>query len=264
MTPAPAATQEKIKQAREEVSKAIGGISIEKVSDKTDWINGLIYGDPGAGKTYFCGTAAEVEAMSPVLFIDVEGGTKTIRSLYPEIDVLRIKESDGWLGFSKVYEELKAKGVMGYKTIIVDSATEAYKLAMYHVMDMTIKGDPDRDPDIPARRDWGKAGELFRKMIRSFRDLDCHVFFTAHAAEVKDAKDGSVAILPSLPGKLAREIPGYLDEVFYIYTKTEKEGVVRKLLTQPTEKYIAKDRSGKLPLSLAEPTMSAVADLVLE
>jgi hypothetical protein len=210
--------------------------------------------------------------MRPVLFIDIEGGTKTIRDKYPDVEVLRVKdEFDGkgrlvktsWERLQDVYEDIR-KGVLPYKTYVIDSLTEGQKMSMYSVMTRTVKGDPARDLDIPAQRDWGKSGEMVRRMVRAFRDLDANVIFTALEASDKDQQTGAVTITPSLPGKLRYEISAFLDEVLYMYTKVEKDGIIRRVLTQPTGKFIAKDRSGKLPQTMDDPSMTEIADLVLD
>jgi hypothetical protein len=101
-------------------------------------------------------------------------------------------------------------------------------------------------------------------MVRAFRDLDANVIFTALEASDKDQQTGAVTITPSLPGKLRYEISAFLDEVLYMYTKVEKDGIIRRVLTQPTGKFIAKDRSGKLPQTMDDPSMTEIADLVLD
>jgi hypothetical protein len=251
----------------------LGGFDVVKVQERADWAKILIYGVPGAGKTYLAGEAASLEQMSPVLFIDIEGGTKTIRNLYPDVDVVRVQDvidpktgrikTYAWKKLQDVYEDIR-KGVK-YKTIVVDSLTEAQKVSMYYAMAESIRtSGRERDPDVPEMRDWGKSGEQVRRFVRAFRDLDCHVIFTALAADVKDQTTGTVVVKPSLPGKLADEIPAYLDEVLYLYCKSNKEGVERKILTEPNGKYIAKDRSGQLPTVVSQPTMAKLAEAILD
>lgn len=257
--------------------ETLGGIAIQKVSERADWINMLVYGYPGAGKTMLAGSADEVDSMSPVLFIDIEGGTKTIRKRFPTVDVVRVSnvfddkgnlKKTAWQSLQDVYEGIRKKaaieGSMPYKTIVIDSLTEGHKTSMESIMLQVQKKDPDRDPDIPAMRDWGKSSEQIRRFVRAFRDLPCHTIFTALEASTKDATTGAIQVHPSLPGKLALEIPGYLDEVLYLYSKPNKEAVARFLLSQPTGKHIAKDRSGNLPTTMEDPTMAKVAELVLD
>lgn len=282
-------TEEKVDKPKPEPApeasakvRKIGGMSVQKVSEREDFVKLLVYGLPGSGKTYLIGTAQDIESMSPVLVIDIEGGTKTLRKQHPDIDVIRIKDvwdvkgrlvSSAWKQLQDVYDDLKT-GKSQYKTVALDTLTEAHSLSLslaieFNVEKAEAKGR-DRDPEAPEQADWGRAGTMVRKMVRAFRDLDCHVIFTAHEAELKDEKTGGITVQPSLPGKLAKEVPGYMDEVLYLYAKeevidkdTKKRGVVRKILTQPTGKYVAKDRSDNMPLVLSDPTMEKIAGFVL-
>jgi hypothetical protein len=257
----------------------LGGLPIQKVAERVDWINALIYGQPGVGKTMLAGSSYEVESMRPVLFIDIEGGTKTIRSAYPEIEVVRVVPEynaqhiiikTSWQRLQDVYEDIaKTKKIIdgreeiAYKTIVIDNMSEAAQMSMRSVLEQVVQQNPDRDPDIPAMRDWGKSGEQLRRFIKYFRDLPCHTIFTAHETSLKD-NNGVVNFHPSIPGKLAQEAPGYMDLVLYLYTKVMKDEVHRFLLSQPTGRNIAKDRSGRLPQVMEQPTMTQIAELVLD
>jgi hypothetical protein len=93
------------------------------------------------------------------------------------------------------------------------------------------------------------------------------MFVTALAQEIKDERDGSITVKPSLPGKLADEVCGMLDIVGYLglleETVNGQRVASRQMLVQPMSKYIAKDRSDKLGQTIKNPTVGLVLDKVL-
>jgi hypothetical protein len=262
--------------------ETIAGLPVLTVADPLDWFKGMFYGPPGVGKTLLCGSAWDVEPMRPIMYINIEGGHKTLRKRYPQIKMVHIKpelDSRGrirvhaWDKLFALYEAIRT-GKFPYRTYIIDNTTEAHKLAMLKAIDASIKRSParDRDPDVPEMHDWGKSSEMVRRMIRAFRDLEAHVLFTAWDQTIKDESDGTTTVLPSLPGKLAHEVAGFLDFVGYMYVKEERRkkneegggGPKRHLLCQPTRKIVAKDRSDSLPSVLVEPTMATIAELAID
>jgi hypothetical protein len=237
----------------------LGGLPIQSVGEVPPYINMLVYGDPGVGKTVLAGSASEVPELSPVLYIDVEGGTLSLRERFPDVHVVRIKSFND---FGKLFDELR-KGEHGYKTIVLDSITEIQKFGMYEIMRRTLQDDPDRDPDLPGIGEWGKNTEQMRRTIRAFRDLPMNTIFIALGATDQDKK-GNRLTKPALSAKLSAEIAGFLDVVCYMYKKTDKdtEEVKRLLLTAGTDEYIAKDRTDKLPPILEAPTMQSIHQIM--
>jgi hypothetical protein len=234
---------------------SLGGLTVHKVStEKVPYLNILVYGESGIGKTVFAGSADQIPDMRPVLFVDIEGGTFSLQNFGFNVDVVRVTT---WNQMQQLYNEL-AEGKHNYQTVVLDSLTEIQKFNMYQVMsDMIDKKGPDVDPDIPSIREWGKNMEQIRKFVRAFRDLPMHTIFTALARVDKDDRTGIRWTKPSLSGKLADEVAAFLDEVFFYYMKQvpnpDGEGTInqRLILTQKTESTIGKDRSGRLPKAKA-------------
>jgi len=269
-------------------------IQVEKPTDDR-WTKGLVYGDPGVGKTVFLASISEVKEMKEVLFANLEGGVTPLRKFYPDVDVVPTETVDE---FNELYEflakhtklrkelekgnkkkdeikkkllkleeRIKPKTKIGsdptiYKSIAIDSLTEIQKLIMANIMGRN-PGNLTFDPDIelPRVKEWGQNSETVRLLVRTFRNLDMHVWFSAHKQREKDDSSGEVEILPSLPGKLPREIMGMLEVVGYMYTpdKNDDEDKFKNImLAQNSGKFKAKDRYDALGSYIEMPTMKKV------
>jgi len=232
----------------------IAGLAISKVSIQEPSANILIFGESGAGKTTLAGSADAVPEMRKVLILDIEGGLLSLKDRYPNVDSVRIKT---WSDLQSVYDELYA-GAHGYKTIILDSLTEAQKMSMDTVMRKLVEMHEERDADVPGIREWNINIEQTRKFVRALRDLPVTTIFTALAKQDKNQKTGVTKTKPSLSGKVADEVAGFLDIVAYLYTKEVDGEQKRVLLSHATQDTIAKDRTGKLEQTILDPTMFTI------
>jgi len=220
--------------------------------DALAYLNLLIYGHPGAGKTYLAGTAADHPMTSPILVLDIDGGTVTLRDRTKDVDVIQVRSPQH---MKEIHDELRTNNAGYYRTVVIDSITELQKLDMREVMREMLQKRPDRDPDVPDKREWGISGEHIRRIIRAYRDLEMNTIFTALMIDYKDEKTGQVTFNPSLPGKLRNEVPGFIDIVGYLYVTAEGEEVNRTIQFQQTQKVIAKDRTASLGAKLVNTTI---------
>jgi AAA domain len=245
------------------------GLKIVKPNEIPLHINFMIIGDPGMGKTVLAATAPKP------LFVDCEGGMLSIRNR-SDIDVITLlpdeetkEKSLSWAKsaittLKKIYDML-ALGGHPYETVVIDSLSELSKIVMISILEdvMASSAGANRDPDVPAIRDWGKLREQMGRIVRSFRNLPINTVFTSLVSEInpyiEDSKGNISAnpnskLGPALAGKMAEEIPGYLDVVGFMYVEESiKPGSnpplkqrMRKLLVQPYGKVLAKDRSDAL------------------
>lgn len=216
----------------------------------------LLYSDPGVGKT----TAA---ALSPKpLIINCEGGTLCLnkfKDFHKKLDIQTFRP-DSIKELQEIFWYLKS-GQHDRQTVVLDSLSEIQRMSMDEIL-ADPKRDDKFDRDTPILQDYGKNTQQLRKLVRAFRDLPMNVVFTCLASERKDETDGSVKVMPDLTPKLASDVMGYVDVVGYMFVSEEKG--VRKLLTQPKGKYMAKDRSGKLGTGLLEPTMFHVFNKITD
>ncbi len=173
-----------------------------------DFVKCMIMGDIGIGKTRLCGTAQLDPRTSPTLLIDFEGGSRTLKGL--DIDVFRVR---GWDDFDDAYD-LVARRDTKYKSVTVDSTTETHVYALLTIIEeeKAFRKSKKQRTDIIQEGDYGIGLVQMRRFLRSFRDLEMHVFFTALKQEVLEPGYGMVN-KPSFAGKLTNEIPMLLDVV---------------------------------------------------
>jgi hypothetical protein len=240
----------------------LGKLAVRRVQNRSKYLNLLVYGDSGVGKTTLAGSADEVPELRPVIVIDNEGGTESLVRSYPEVEHVRVTT---WREMQAVYDELH-RGNHGYQTVVLDSLTEIQKFNMFQIMADLVAEKPEMDPDVPGIREWGRNLEQMRRFVRGFRDLPMNTIFTALSKKDKDMQSGKVEIMPSLSGKMATEISGLLDIVCYMYVKQVKvdgsDQMIRCLLTKKTEKQVAKDRTNTLKTVETDPTMRLLFDRI--
>lgn len=235
--------------------KTIADLPVYRVKEKELKFNFLVYGESGVGKTRLCGSVQEVPELCPALLLDIEGGGLTLRSVYPEMECIRI---DSWTKLQKVYQRLKSNNEHGYRTLIVDSVTEMQKMGMDHTMQTRKGGD---DLSIPELKEWAINVEQVRKYVRLFRDLEgVNTLFTALVRTDVDKRTSLSRKKPSLSGKVADEICGFLDIVTYFGMEEvgQNKVLTRILQTGNTPGTVAKDRSNALPMLMANPTMQDI------
>lgn len=239
-------------------------LKVQTPEEAVPYLNFLVYGEPGAGKTWLAGTALDNKLTSPVLLLDVEGGAVTLRKR-KDLDVIQIRTMDQ---IKQVNDEIfKSPGIPYYKTIIIDSLTELQKLDMRTVQKgEKLKNAEKVDEDVPSQRAWGKSGERMRRTITAYRDLPCHIIATCLVGTEYDEANGTTSFYPSLPGKLRGDVPGYFDVVGFLKAESKKQGqktvTIRTLQVAKTARVVAKDRTGVLGLVIDEPNIPDMWSLI--
>lgn len=232
-------------------------LEVSAPMDSITYLNLLIYGEPGAGKTYLAGTAQDDEDTSPILFLDVEGGTVTLRKR-KDIDVKQVRSIEEVI---EVHRMLALENEGYYKTVVVDSLSELQKLDMREVMKAAVRDRPQQDEDVPSQREWGKSGERIRRIVRGYRDLQMNTIFTCLAGSERDNNNRTI-LYPSLPGKLRAEIPGFIDVCGYLYSKIEEDEYVRRIQFAKTETVVAKDRTSALGDVVENPSIPLLWNMI--
>lgn len=229
-----------------------------KASDVNDaWgINMLVYGSPGVGKTTLAASAQDSPFGADVLFIDVEGGVRSIA----DRDDITVFRPDSFDDIKEVYLELK-NGSLPYKTVVVDSIGETQALGLRTIM-RTAK-----NPEFPQLQDYGKSNEQIGRLIRSLRGLaqatGINVIITALAVESKDENTGAILTRPALTPKALELAAGAVDMMGYL---TQDRDGKRILKFQPHPAYMAKLRQpisgAQIPLVIENPSMVDILAIV--
>jgi len=237
----------------------------------------MTYSPPGHGKTTLLGTAINDDRLMPMLLIDFEGGVNSIESKCnifndlaelsdhtPTIDKIDVFKVGSWEDFEAVYEYLESNPGL-YKSVALDSLTEMNYLNITSVVGDAAARSAKHDDDVPEMQDYLKSSFQMRHLVRQFRNLPAHTFWTAGVQEVVNPLTKLSEVVPSLTGKLTREIPGLFLIVGYMaIMEDENHKPHRSLVVQPTGRFTAKDRSegGKLGEYVADPTLPHIFDLL--
>lgn len=207
----------------------------------------VVHGESGSGKSTLGGTTPV-----PRLVLDAEGGSRYVKAHRRRIKWDPINESapewDGswdtcivtildWRTLYAAYERLST-GDHPFRSLIVDSLTEAQKRLV----------DDVAGTDQPTLQDWGTIGRNFEDMIRRLRDLTFHPVKPIEAVLLiclSHLRDGETR--PFLKGQIELTLPAFVDVVGYLFTDTQGGGTIeRRLLIEPANNIIAKDRTGAL------------------
>lgn len=220
-----------------------------------EWINLMIYAESGVGKTHFCGTAMDHPDTSPVLMIDIEEGTSTLRR-WPGIDIRRARNTKD---LETIHNELFMYNQGWYKTVCIDSVTDLQDLDMRIIMreaKATAKNPENVDIDVPSPREWGKNRSHMRGILRSYRDLPMNTIITAMLYE-KEEEGKPTRFIPDLPGKQLAELPGFMD-IVGLYQKDITDPRKRILQITGTRRVKAKTRFAELGELIENPTIPMI------
>lgn len=257
-----------------------------KSREDKKFLNMLVYGDFGSGKTTLASTSEFVDNMGDVLFINIDAGDEVLPEdtsidiidigAYKEIESVReflikhIKYRDADDEEKLRALESKFTGIpeeeievpRRYYTVIIDSLTEVQKYCMYQLLGVEVGSwQLDMPPDNPQFKQWGQSREMIQFLIRNFRALDMHTIFIASRRMQKD-ESSRMHYAPALPGQLATDVMGMFDAVGYLTIDVAEKKQIRRLRLVPGRTYAAKHRFVKFKGTVIEdPTMQRIMNV---
>lgn len=208
-----------------------------------------VYGASGIGKTMLAATLPDVAIVSvergllslnQANQIRVFGEAKNV----PVLNITDANDLDDALQFFLSSDEAKQ-----FQSVALDSISDIAEVVLSNAKSKT------KDP----RQAYGVLADHMSQVIRAFRDLDKHVYFSAKQDRVQDA-NGLLLFGPSMPGKqLSVGLPYFFDEVFAMDVSPRQEdgSTYRFLRTAADAQWQCKDRSGVL-LPVEEPNLAKI------
>lgn len=202
----------------------------------------MVYGESGVGKTRFAATWP-----SP-FFVDMDDGLASVDTPVARVPVSVDTYADRiW----SIYDYL-ATGEHPYKTIILDSLNEAQAFGLKS----TVAAFPSvRRPydSLAGQSDYGKMLADFDDVLRYYKSLPYHLILIA---QVQSREFDTDLVQPQLIGKsTARNVARMVDVVGYMY----RDGDANLNMSFKASDYVTKDRSGKLPATMQNPSYKAMA-----
>lgn len=235
--------------------KSTGAMPQEGEGSDQDFMNILVFGSSGAGKSHLAGTATQVPEMCPVIYLDVEDGSMTIKQNFDQSKV-EVRRIDKWKDIAKNVRKIRTGE--HFRTVVLDNATEAQNFDFADMLGEDL--DSIDDDSQPERGDYNVSLNHMTKMARSLRRSKLHVIVTAWEREEVDEKGNPSKISVQLSKALSKQFPGHFDSVFYLYTDRRGGKNRRLLLTENGNLAQARTRVRGMPEKIEEPTMQEIFD----
>lgn len=246
---------------------------IVSLEEEDDFVNLLVYGMSGSGKTVFGGSGRNVLFLAPE-----DDGTLSAKRLGSKAKKWPIKK---WSDLQEAYDWLDENPDHGFDWIVIDSATEMQQMLLRDILENAKRENEKRDLDIPAIADHQKWQNKFKRFVKAFNALPVNVLWLALARNEQD-QDKEDFLCPDIQGKgyqLAQAFAsymtsyGYMEVVEKVYAnpKRDEEGQpktvtrnVRQITWEDTGTIRGKDRTTRLAPTTVNKTLAEVTKLIFE
>jgi phage nucleotide-binding protein len=186
-------------------------------------LKGLIYGQPGVGKT-----SLALSAPKPLL-IDFDNGLRRVAKQY-QTDSVQIES------YQNLLDILTKEDILGYETIVIDTLGKMID----RIADWLAITNPkvkQADGQL-SMKGWGNVKAEFQRLLKLLESKNKSSIFIAHEKEEKVGDD--VMKRPDVAGSSGKDIVKELDFMGYMSIKNGK----RTIDLAPNEAYYAKNSLG--------------------
>jgi len=213
--------------------------------EKPRYLNVLIHGDTGTGKTVFCGTMIEMGLKTlVVVFNEDELLTLDQRGLKGYDYIVVEKHEQLWPLYlalrknEKKYEGLILDGLADFQQTAKDSELAGDGGVNLQFMQEAMKGNRRM-----FLQNWGNLLEMTRHSLDPILKLPLHKVMTCISEADDDPKTGKVKVYPLLQGSFQQMISAHFSVVGYSYVAHQAGKAYWCITTQPHEVISTKDRT---------------------
>ena len=231
----------------------------------------LMYGMSGSGKTHLAAPYCQWKPNKPVILIDADKGTATLRAKeLQDIENLFVISFDKFSDLDEIYEccktntperwiksvpELKGLLTEPIGCIIWDTWTEAQWIMSSKLrIDKGIAGKGLNYRANLELQHWGMITDLNKMSVQAFKELPIECIFIMQAQLKEDSHTGAILKGPAIHGKLMTELPAMFTTIIYTYASPTGEF---SATTLPKMGWMAKVR-GVVGKDIKNPTFKAL------
>jgi len=228
--------QQRVAKVREQYSQSA-----------SSWVNALVYGDFGTGKTQLAATCP-----TPVFIDCFDPGGTTTAALQPliasgDIIVCNKWEKDSWKSpwaFREWEREMSERQREGFfdhiATYMLDSVTKWSDSMMFEILRRGSRS-VTRVGQNPELQDYLVQQMTTVDWLGVLMGLPCHVLVSGHMAFMKDDLRGSIETGLLLAGKLSEKVPLVFSEKYITRVLQDRD---YKLQVHSDSRYKAETRMG--------------------
>ncbi|QOC56201.1 AAA-ATPase [Gordonia phage Sienna] len=177
------------------------------LDEDDDYVNLMVYGKPGSGKTVLGGSDDRVLFLAPEDDGTISAkrqGSKARK--WPIDDWNDLADACEWV--EENMEEVQAT----FDWIVVDSITFMQKLLMRRILEDAVEENPERNPDVPAMQDWQVYQNRFLRFVQMINSWPINVLWTALVRDEEDEEENPI-LVPDIQGKgyqMAMTVASYM------------------------------------------------------